>query len=355
MLDRIHKLILRSTVPPKTVVDLLKKTTIGTAGSLYQLLDTETKIHALHQPNFIYLERNGKAIGNFTLCNRNIRLNGQIEKGLYLRYFAFEGIFQGGQSKGKAQSNFHTYFKESFNTSNFNPVESEFLKSVYWGFIDPQNSRSFNMNERVGFETIGTFKTTAFSRVSPKLKSNVYRIKEDEKEKVQNLINTFYAGFNFFSSVHLFDNDDFYLLKKGDDIIAGIQANQVSWKIESLPGMSGKFLVKYAHKIPRLKKLVNPNKHEFLATEGLFWKDGYEDQVQELLEGVLHLTQKNSLLIWTDSENEMLSKLKIRWGFIQKTKADNSINIVAKFNGYKADAIERIKNSKKYLSGFDMT
>lgn len=355
MIERVHQLIQRSSVPPQSVIQLLKQTTIGTAGSLYQLLDTETKIHELHQPNFIYLERNGRAIGNMTICNRDILLNGKIEKGLYLRYFAFESLFQGGKSKGKAQSNFHNYFKALFNTSNFNPVEAELEKSVYWGFIDPQNLRSFNMNERVGFESVGTFTTTAFSRVNPKKSNRVSKIKAEEKEMVIDKIRSFYEDANFFSPVHLFDNDDFYVLKENNQIIAGIQANPVSWKIKSLPGFSGKLLLKYAHKIPRLKKLINPQHHRFLATEGLFWKKGCENQVQELLEGVLHLSERNSLLIWTDNHNKMLQSLTINWGFIQKTKVNNEIHIVAKFNGYSDQEIKSITQSSIYLSGFDMT
>ena len=65
----------------------------------------------------------------------------------------------------------------------------------------------------------------------------------------------FYTDFDFFSDVHLFDNDDYYILKKGDEIIAGIQANPVHWKIKSLPGASGKFLVNMHTAFPDLRKL----------------------------------------------------------------------------------------------------
>lgn len=355
MFERIHKLIQHSTQAPKSVINLLNKTTIGTAGSLYQLLDTEQKIHKLHQPNFFYLERNNKAIGNVTICKRNIQLNKESTKGLYMRYFAFDQVFQGGQQKGNSTSQLHNYFKAFFNTSNFDPINPKQEKSVYWAFIDPQNVRSHNVNERFGFENIGSFSTTAFSRVQPKKQQNVEILKSEDQANVRDLARSFYKDFQFYSECHLFEDNNYYVLRVNNEIVAGVQANPVAWKIKSLPGKKGEFLVKYAHKIPRLKKLINPNHHRFLATEGLFWKKGFENKVQELLEGVLHLSGHNSLLIWTDEQNTMLDELPMKWGFIQKTKENNPINIVANFIDYSQVEVDQIRQGKKYLSGFDMT
>lgn len=168
------------------------------------------------------------------------------------------------------------------------------------------------------------------------------------------LIKEFYTGFQLFSPIHLFENNAYYLRRINGEIVCGIQANPVHWKIKKLPGLSGKILLKFAPKIPRLKKLINPNNYQFLATEGIFWKKGFESEVSNLLEGILHETNHNSLLLWTDTQNLMLKKLPIKWGFIQKIKADNLISIVAKCNGYSKQEIEAIKNAPKYLSGFDM-
>ena len=119
--------------------------------------------------------------------------------------------------------------------------------------------------------------------------------------------------------------------------------------------MSGKLLLKYAPKIPRIKKLINPDDHRFLATEGLFWETGFESEVSNLLEGVLAETGHNSLLIWTDSDHDFLTDLPVKWGFIQRMKKNNLIHIVVKCNGYSEDEIITLKACPKYLSGFDMT
>ena len=343
MIERIHRLIKHETSPPNSVIPLLSNTIIGTEGSLYQLLDTKEKVHLLHKPHFLYLERNEKAIGNVTICERPITLIEKAQDSLYIRYFAFDKVFQGGSKKGNSKSAFHLYLKALFESSNLNPLNPENKKSIYWAFIDPQNARSLNMNKKLGFETIGQFRTTAFSRVNPKKSNRVSRVNEDDKAEIKLLIKDFYAGFNFISDVHLFDNDNFFVLKKDGQIVAGIQANPVHWKIKSLPGTKGKFLMKAAPFIPRIHKLINPKNHKFLATEGLFWKAGYEGIVEELLSAVLEVNSHNSLLIWTDVNNQMIPKLEVKWGFIQKSKKDNLINIVAKFNGFEQTEIDQIK------------
>jgi len=354
VLEQIHKLIKQDTIPPQSVIDLLKSTLIGTEGTLYQLLDTETKIHQLHHPHFVYLEPIRKAIVSMTMCERTVLINDPPNPTLYIRYFAFHQIFQGGTKNNGGNSSLHTYLKALFKTSNHNPVTPQNDQSIYWAFIDPQNLRSFNMNKRFGFESIGRFKTTAFSRSRPNPKK-VERLKHKDEKLVVKAIQKFYTGFQFFSTTHLFKSNNYFVIREKGKIVCGIQANPVHWRIKSLPGISGKFLLKFAPFIPGIRKVINPKNHRFLATEGLFWEPEYAHKVSDLLEGVLALTGHNSLLIWTDSENEMLAKLNLKWGLLQRIKKDNEIHIVAKFNHYDVSEINHIKAAPKYLSGFDMT
>ena len=70
------RLIQHATIAPYSVIDLVNSSVIGTEGSIYQLLDTENKIHQLDQPNFYFIERNNKAIANVTICQRTIACAG---------------------------------------------------------------------------------------------------------------------------------------------------------------------------------------------------------------------------------------------------------------------------------------
>jgi hypothetical protein len=353
-LERIHPLIQHDVVPSEALIDLLKNTLIGSEGTLYQLLDTPTKIVQLKNSHFFSLVRADKLLGTFTICKQEINLLGTTQNSYYIRYVAFDKKFQGGFKKGKRDGGLHRFFKDFFETTTFDQAATTGGKSIYWAYIDPDNLRSINLNNRLGFEQIGSFKTSVFSRVNPKNKF-VERIKSEDKNKVLNLVTSFYDSFQFFATESLFFEDNYFVLRVNGEIVCGIQANPVQWKIKSLPGLSGRILIKIAPYIPRIRKLIQPNNHRFLATEGLFWKDGFEHKLAELLEGVLAITGHHSLLIWSDCEHNFLENIEVKWGFIQKMKKDNTVAIMAKLNGYSKEELADLKKAPKYISGFNVT
>lgn len=352
----LTNLIQHSTIAPDPVIELLANTLIGTEGSRYQLLDTRQKIHRLDQPHFFYIERNGKALGTITICDRFIHIGNNRKEALYIRYFAFDEAFQGSGSKKRERNTvFDQHWKKIFETGNLNQTGSEKKSTFFWAYIDPQNLRSFRMNERFGFESAGTFQTIAFSRFKPKVSPAVERLAKSDQAEVLGKIHAFYRDFVFFSDVHLFEDNQFFVLRKEGKIVAGIQANPARFKIVSLPGWSGKLLVKLLPHLPWLKRVINPQEHKFLATEGIFWEPGYEHCVEELLNGVLAEMKHHSLLIWEDTRCLLVKNLKIKWGLLQKIKRNNEVHIVVKPVNMTLNEVRAIENSPKYLSGFDMT
>lgn len=356
MENRLANLIQHATVAPQSVIDLLKNTLIGTKGSRYQLLDTEEKIHRLDQPHFFYIERNQKALGTITICERNITLNGSHKQALYIRYFAFDQAFQGSSNKARERNSvFDQHWKKIFESGNLSSAEHELKSTFFWAYIDPQNLKSFRMNERFGFESIGTFQTRAYSRYFPKKSPHVSRLKPAEKEEVKKLIEEFYKDYSFFSDVHLFEQDQFFVLKQDGKIVAGIQANPSRFKIVTLPGLTGKILIRVLPYLPFMRRIINPKENRFLASEGIFWLAGFENKVNELLEGVLAEMKQHSILIWEDKSLLRLKNLPISWGILQRLKKNNEINIVVKTVNLNPHEEKLLKESPKYLSGFDMT
>ena len=360
MNEHLSKLIKHSTTPNKEVIDLLSDITIGTDGAKYSHLHTPKKINTLYRPHFFYLSRHQKALANVTICERPMYVNQNPVDSFYIRYFAFAPSIQSSSSKAKKTNKntfFDTYLKTLFSTSNLNVKQPEHHSSLFWAYIDPHNNRSLNMGARFGFNTIGYFKTYGFSRFYPKLSKNISKIKKKKKKEVQSKIKAFYKDYALFSDVHLFKNNDYFVLKDNGKIIAGIQTHFVHWRIDAMPGLKGKLAVKLLPYIPFVNKIINPKSYKFLATEGLFWVEGHKHQLQELLESVLAIQQKNSMLMWfDDADYKMVSAVEsLNLGLIQKIKSDNSIEIVAKFNQFDETLKQSILNTKKYISGFDTT
>ena len=213
------------------------------------------------------------------------------------------------------------------------------------------------MGERYKFETIASIKTTAFSRFKLTRHDHITRLREDEESEVWSKIQKFYADYNCLTNVQLFKHNNYFVLKDKGKIIAGIQANKVEWRIEAMPGLIGKFLVKTLPYLPFIRRIINPKKYQFLSTDGLFWEAGYEDQIRTLLEGVLFEKNCYSMLLWTDANdtkiNTALKHSKL--GILQKLKTDNAVNLVAKFNNVSEIDVAAMKNKTHYISGFDCT
>lgn len=357
MENRLANLIQHSTIAPVSVIELLKSTLIGTEGSLYQLLDTEQKIHQLEHPHFYFIERHQKALATVTICERPVSLNEQIITALYCRYFAFDPVFQSGGNKKtqKGNSIFDKHWRKIFDTGNLGDDEHQTKSTFFWAYVDPQNFRSFNMQDRFGFENIGAFHTIAFSRFFPKKNQNVFQLEKSEEKNVLLEIQKFYGDYSLVSDAHLFEHSNYFVYKHNGEIVAGIQANPTKFKIVSLPGFAGKLLVKILPHLPLMKKIINPKNHRFLATEGIFWKENHQDKIEKLLNTVLAETNHNSLLLWEDSLSSRIKNLPIKWGMLQRIKKNNEILIVAKFINMADADVDKIKTGPKYLSGFDVS
>jgi hypothetical protein len=355
--NRLANLVQHSTIAPASVVELLKQTLIGTEGSLYQLLDTEQKIHQLDQPHFFFIQRHQKTIGTITICERPVTVEKQPALALYIRYFAFDPAYQSNASNKNRERNsvLDQHWKKILDTGNLSTDEPGKRSTFFWAFIDPQNLRSFNVNERFGFETIGTFSTIAFSRFFPKKSGQVERLAAADRKSTLEKIKVFYKDYALFSDVHLFEHNNYFVYRQDGEIVAGIQANPARFRIVSLPGIGGKIMIRLIPFIPFLRRIIHPEAHRFLASEGLFWLPGHENKVEPLLNSVLAITRHYSLLIWEDNNSNAVKNLRLKWGALQGLKKNNEINIVAKFIAFDPAKTDWIKTAPKYLSGFDMT
>jgi len=359
MNESLKKVFVHQRRHDDAILKLLENTTIGTNGAKYQHLHTAKKINDLFKPHFFTIFRNKKAIANITLCERPIYVKSQAVNTIYVRYFAFDAIFQtkNKTKKRDRSSLFQQYIKALFDTSNLNVFQPEFKPSVFWAIVDPFNDRSWDMANRFGFETIANMKTFAFSRFFPKDNPKVSRLSATEEDLTWHAIQEFYKAHTNLTKVHLFKHNNYFVYKEDNKIVAGIQANKTSWQIKALPGLRGKLLVNLLPYVPLINRIINPKHYEFLSTEGLFWKSGHEDKVRPLLEAVLAQQNCHSLLIWIDSRDKKLEcTLKsTKLGLLQRLKNDNPVEILAKFNHFPQDLKANMINSCHYITGFDTT
>jgi hypothetical protein len=212
-------------------------------------------------------------------------------------------------------------------------------------------------SDQMDFQKVRRFSAILFSRLNPKVHPGVQRIKEGEKAGMLNLLGRFYSGYNMYTENYLFYNNNYYLLKHDNEIIAGVQANPETWKIIKKPGFPEGLLFKIAHRIPGMLSFFDPDNFRFAAIEGIYYKKGYEKYLIPLFESVCALTKTHFALTWLDIESQLtmiINKLGHQ-GFLSKIFKRVEADIIMKFINFSEQEKESFRNNPVYISCFDVT
>jgi hypothetical protein len=335
-----------NNVPSKAVIELICAAELGTNGAKYKHLHSRDKINLLHQPYFISIGRNNKAIANINLCKREF----EQTNAYYIRYFAFHKNFQSkasktnqNKSKGVLHNSIENIFKDPNSTFN---KKSE--NQVLYAYIEENNSRSINISDNFGFKTTAIIQTHIFSRVFPRRALNLNIIKD--KEQINNLVKNLFKDFEYVFPKHI-EYNGYYTHAINNEIVLAMGYQKASWKIYKVGTWIGNIFLKIIPKLPFGKRLINPERHNFLASEGLYVKPGYENLIEKFLSSILTSTGYYQIIIWTDINSLTHKQLKkTKLGLVNKIS--DSPKIFLRTRGSKN---KKSQNKPYYCSGFDFT
>ena len=341
MLSPLFKL---NKEPSKGVIDLLKKTTLGSNGALYQHLNTEARILELDNPLYLTLERNDKVLGNATFCIRN----GQW----YIRYLAFQSLLQSsGKKKSKAsgKSKIKDELRLFFEDALENGFEGQKV-SEFYAYVDPQNVKSLWLTEELGFKTIREIELRSFSRVTPKKTLDVTR-SNDWNEIPDYIIDELQKKEYFF--IQEFKKGEYYIVKnESEEVICFAKITKVDWRIERLPGNLGGFFTKIIPFIPGINRVIRPKKHSFIIPEGVYIKGNCPKLLNEFYSSILAEENRNLILWWVDPKEKLYSAVnnKMKWGILNKLIGVTQVNIISKT----IDGENKYSKQSFHISGTDM-
>ncbi len=354
--------------PSREILEHLKDYTLGTPGRLrFRQTRIEEKIRNIGTSYFLVLKRFQRIIGTIGFCLRNTKYKSAHYKSWYIRYFSIRAPLRSKihKAKGKtrdirtADNIIKTAVEESFINPNyfFTGKDDEAIKSFIYAYIERDNIRSANFGEMVGFEKARKFKTVFFTRLKPKYKHPVYRLIKEEQNLVSQHLREFYKDHTMFCEQNLFIDNNYYVYKIDDEIVAGLQANPESLEIKEIPGLYGIFAKKVVPKIPLFKKIMNFDDFRFSALEAIYYKKGCEKYLFYLIESVLVLQNNHFGLTWQDTGSPVYSILKksgslgIMSKFIRSVEAD----ITVRFVNWSEEEKRIIKENPAYISAYDMT
>jgi hypothetical protein len=353
--------------PNEDVRNHLTEMILGTPGRLqYRFTEIDQKLSWLKDCKFLILKKSGKIIGSICLIRRKSPVLRDANPQWYIRYFFIRAPLRPKSYKlGKKKRDTSVHLNLIWNSVSkyFEQPESlidisdQTRKSLLYSYVQKSNIRAINNNNSVGLIPVKKSRTYFFSRIRPARNTCVRQFQENEKEHIINLLREFYRDYMLYTEQNLFFNGQYYVYVKDNEIVAGMQANPEAWQFLNKPGLLGFILIKVLPRIPVISRYWKPDNFRFTAIEGLFFKQGHEDIMVELMESVCAIHQTNFIFYWLDPSskiNNIITKPGVR-GFLSRFLPSEEINICIKFINWKEEEVNDFIKKTAYISCFDST
>jgi hypothetical protein len=329
------------------IIDLFDSTIWGEKGALYEHKDTKTRLAQIRQPVQVELRsvESDELAGTCVLVNRTVNVRDKEFDFYFMRYLVAGKKYRGKgilrRYAGLAMGRLHP--------------ETE-RPTVYIGIVEEFNSKSMNLVKSAGYVQIAAVKTLSFSRFFPKLYKTVTQVSNDtEKNEIRDLLNAHYYNHSLYHQENIFLNNEYYYIRKDGEIVAGLQAYPALWVVKKLPGWSGKIMHNIIPYIPLINKVFNPRKFEFLAYDGIFYKNGHLEDLYSLCEHVLAKNNLKSSLFWLDERSKSCQELLKfgKLGLLHKSGAATHSFIMMRFHNVSEEDKKLFFELPVYQSGFD--
>jgi GNAT superfamily N-acetyltransferase len=283
-----------------TTIHLLKDAVYGTSGPRYRQRSQEEKLPHLTGPRFFELYTGSAQVATYCLSERMVRTPAGEIPGFYGRYLAVHPE-HGGKGYGNLLKQQAVAYTER---------QLGAQPHVFYSYVEAANGRSMRISARNDFADRFTLEALLFSRLYPKPDSRAHRLSPAQIPALQQMLNAHYGDHTLVTLDQIGYGGNYFVLREGEEIIAGVQANPVRWQICSMPGLSGKLIM---HLFPRwglTRRLVNPADYRFAALEGFYVKAGREPELIPLLEAVLAHLRLTSAMAVLDQRSPYARLLK---------------------------------------------
>jgi N-acetylglutamate synthase-like GNAT family acetyltransferase len=326
------------------VYELIENMVWGTKGPRFYKINTQVKIDNSVKPDFLLLYIKEKFAGMCTISHRDVYFGKDWLPTYYLQFFAIKPEYQ-----GKAYGN---VLVESVRDHYASLAKKP---TVSYAYIEGENVRSDKVAHFIKYKHASRFLTILFGRMFPKRSAFCRRFETSEKNKITALLKDYYKDYSFVHFEYAFNADNYWVLEKEGEILAGVQAHPQQWKFVNLPGWSGKFILNILPNIPIAKRLFNAKHHKFLCFESHYCKEGHEHDLVNLMEHCLAEYGKTSGMTWFDPRSPLFQKLdKLNpWGILDKIQGKHKANIYAKLHNIPESSWEDFTNKPFYIGAYD--
>jgi hypothetical protein len=352
------------------ILDILNHSVQGSEGGLrFSLQNIASRIAAYKdQIRFVSLYRKNKITGTVGSCYR-ISGQGKLRyPSSYLRYLAFQSTYQSAPDWRKRthpvishekDDSFKQKTLEIFSKPHLLELKEVFEgdKHIMYAFLESKNERSKNLVNQAGYEYIRSFLTVAFSRFSPKPDTRVSKLSDADKPLMEELLNSFYRDYSFFTAAYSFHDDKYYVLREGNEIVAGTLAIPTAYKVYDIPGVWGWVMMKVLPKMPYFRRLFRPGEFRYLVFDSIYHKPGKEELLAPLFESACAREGFNTGLTWLDDRSDLYDKLRtrVKMGALNRMLNAKPGLVYTKFINLTDEEKEIFYDAPAYISGFDFS
>lgn len=352
------------------ILYLLNHTIQGSEGGMrYSLQNVLPRIQAYNDKiRFVTLYKKDQITGTIGAC---FRFSGQGKfryPSSYLRYLSIQSQYQLASTRRKRRVEAHKLdsadsFKHKVleifskpHVLDMSEVE-EGDKHLMYAFIESMNERSKNLVHLAGYEHVRSFLTVAFSRFSPRMDPRVSKVTEADREAVREKLNEFYKDYSLFTSDYIFTGDKYYVLKEGDEIIAGAAAYTAIHKIYDVPGIWGWVMMKVLPKTPYYRRLFFPGEFRYMVFDAIYCRAGSEKVLEKLFESICAAEGYNTGLCWLDDRSTLYDSIRtgVNMGALNRILNAKPGLVYIRFINFEESEKDRFFEAPAYISGFDFS
>lgn len=352
------------------ILDVLEHAIQGSDGGLrFSLQNIPQRIAAYgDRIRFVSLYRKNQVTGTVGACFR-IPGQGRLQyPATYIRYLAFQSYYQTDPGwrhrqktviKNEKEDSFRQKTLELFAKPHLFdlPQVYENDKHVMYAFIESMNERSKNLVNQAGYEYIRSFLTVAFSRFNPEQDKRVQRLTDDFKPEMERLLKNFYRDYSFFMSDYAFHGNKYYVLREGNEVVAGALAIPTAYKVYDVPGVWGWVMMKVLPRVPYFRRLFRPGEFRYLVFDALYCKKGREEVLASLFESACAAEGFNTGLMWLDDHSELYDMIRteVSLGPLNRMLNAKPGLVYARFINLSEEEKELFYDAPAYISGFDFS
>jgi len=352
------------------ILYLLDHTIQGSEGGMrYSLQNVAPRIEAYKDKiRFVSLYKKNHVTGAIGSCFRISRLGNRMYPSTYLRYLSVQTTYQlepGWRKrrrlpiKPERDDSFKQKTLEIFSKPHMLDIQgvNEGDKHIMYAFLESMNERSKNLVSQAGYEYVRSFLTVAFSRFSPKKDGRVAKLREEDKHEMTSLLSDYYDNYSLFTTEYSYYGDKYYVLKEGNEIIAGVSAIPGVHKIYEIPGIWGWVIMKILPKIPYYRRLFSPGEFRYLVFDAIYCKNGYDKYLGTLFESVCAAEGYYTGLMWLDDRSSLYDTIRtdIKMGALNRMLNAKPGLVYIRFLNLDENEKDFFYEAPAYISGFDFS